>query len=394
MRHLFAFLTVLGLLLAFGCENVTAPSSDVLDSGEDELTRREAVVASERIEVEQERRAYEKRIAEYRVVLAKRSADALFQGSKITVPDDYPTIQAAVNAASPGTKIKVKEGSYDEQVTVMTADLRITAEGDVSVEQGFLISSTSGVEIENMTINRTTGVSTEQDAVVVMDCSEITIQDNVIHGGSDGIWMVNTSESLIKGNDITAVRDQGVDLYDGCEDNVIEENTVVAEEEAVELDKLCNNNEIANNTVTSNGDDVIDLANSHNNEIVENTIHSLYDDGVELIDGSSGNEITENIIIDSESDGIIIEYSSNNRLTDNLVENADDNGVEFLGDSANNTFGSGNIVKDNNDKGLLLARDTVNNTIKKNTICGSGNADVVDRGASNTFKDNETGACN
>jgi len=34
----------------------------------------------------------------------------------IYVPDDYPTIQAAVNAASPGDTIIVRDGTYYENV--------------------------------------------------------------------------------------------------------------------------------------------------------------------------------------------------------------------------------------------------------------------------------------
>lgn len=36
----------------------------------------------------------------------------------IRVPDDYPTIQEAINAASPGDTIQVAAGTYYERVTV------------------------------------------------------------------------------------------------------------------------------------------------------------------------------------------------------------------------------------------------------------------------------------
>jgi len=38
--------------------------------------------------------------------------------STITVPDDYPTIQQAINAASPGDTIFVRNGTYHENVLV------------------------------------------------------------------------------------------------------------------------------------------------------------------------------------------------------------------------------------------------------------------------------------
>jgi nitrous oxidase accessory protein NosD len=48
--------------------------------------------------------------------------------SRITVPRDYPTIQAAINAANPGDTIKVLPGTYTEQI-VITKDLKIIGSG-------------------------------------------------------------------------------------------------------------------------------------------------------------------------------------------------------------------------------------------------------------------------
>jgi hypothetical protein len=45
------------------------------------------------------------------------------------VPADYPTIQAAVNAAQPGDVIRLAEGMYDEDVTTKYAQPGVTIEG-------------------------------------------------------------------------------------------------------------------------------------------------------------------------------------------------------------------------------------------------------------------------
>jgi parallel beta-helix repeat protein len=46
----------------------------------------------------------------------------------IVVPRDFPTIQAAVNAAAPGTTIRVRRGTYTEQI-VIAKDLTLKGEG-------------------------------------------------------------------------------------------------------------------------------------------------------------------------------------------------------------------------------------------------------------------------
>lgn len=48
--------------------------------------------------------------------------------SLITVPRDYPTIQSAIDAASPGDTIKVLSGTYTEQI-ILTKDLKIIGSG-------------------------------------------------------------------------------------------------------------------------------------------------------------------------------------------------------------------------------------------------------------------------
>ncbi|RLG38033.1 hypothetical protein DRN79_02230 [Methanosarcinales archaeon] len=50
------------------------------------------------------------------------------QAAVIYVPDDYPTIQQAVEAALPGDTIIVRDGIYVDKVTVFTTNLTIKSE--------------------------------------------------------------------------------------------------------------------------------------------------------------------------------------------------------------------------------------------------------------------------
>ena len=79
--------------------------------------------------------------------------------STINVPDDYATIQEAVDAAAPGTLILVAPGTYHEAVNVTTDNLTIRGldrntvvlDGELQLDNGVRILGAKGVVVENMT---------------------------------------------------------------------------------------------------------------------------------------------------------------------------------------------------------------------------------------------------
>jgi hypothetical protein len=93
--------------------------------------------------------------------------DAGGEGGSATlrVPDDYDTIQAAVDAAEPGNLILVSPGTYEEAVNVTTDDITIRGldrnevilEGNFELENGVRVLEADGVVVENMTAQDYTG---------------------------------------------------------------------------------------------------------------------------------------------------------------------------------------------------------------------------------------------
>ncbi|MDP2291621.1 MAG: right-handed parallel beta-helix repeat-containing protein [Actinomycetota bacterium] len=75
------------------------------------------------------------------------------------VPADYPTIQAAVDAAVPGDLVLIAAGTYNEAVNVETDDLTIRGldrnevvlDGEFELENGIRVLGAGGVAVENMT---------------------------------------------------------------------------------------------------------------------------------------------------------------------------------------------------------------------------------------------------
>ena len=74
-------------------------------------------------------------------------------------PQDYDTIQEAVDAAEAGDLVLVDEGTYNEAVDVTTADItirgvdrnKVILDGEFELENGIRVLDTDGVVVENMT---------------------------------------------------------------------------------------------------------------------------------------------------------------------------------------------------------------------------------------------------
>ena len=77
----------------------------------------------------------------------------------IRVPQDYETIQEAVDNAAEGDLVLVDEGTYNEAVTVETPDItirgvdrnKVILDGKFELENGIRVLDTDGVVVENMT---------------------------------------------------------------------------------------------------------------------------------------------------------------------------------------------------------------------------------------------------
>jgi len=80
-------------------------------------------------------------------------------GDEIRVPQDQPTIQAAVDAAEPGGIVLISPGVYEEAVVVTTPFLTIRGldrdetvlEGGFTLDNGIQVIEADGVAIENLT---------------------------------------------------------------------------------------------------------------------------------------------------------------------------------------------------------------------------------------------------
>lgn len=137
---------------------------------------------------------------------------ALPTGAVRKVPADYPTIQAAVDAAAPGDMVLVDRGVYKEEVTVTTPSLVIrgTDRNAVIVDGEFVRGNgisvlADNVAVENMTARNGLLNGFFWNGVTGYRGSYLTAYNN----GTYGIYAFNSSDGLFEDSYASGNPDSG-----------------------------------------------------------------------------------------------------------------------------------------------------------------------------------------
>ena len=218
--------------------------------------------------------------------------------SIIRVPEDQPSIQAAINAAQNGDVILVSPGTYNESLTLNKAitltSLYFTTGDEAYIASTILDGSggSSVVDIPAGTPDRPTimGVTIQNATDGVFPYAKFDFLHNIVRDTSDGIDYESGSGGLCQFNVFEMNSDDGIDL-DGSVDIVI-----------------------ADNIIRNNGDDGIEIrmqaysGPTLNYIIKRNEIYSNDEDGIQVIDYSDLSDrfllIERNLIKDNAMAGL------------------------------------------------------------------------------------------
>jgi len=236
------------------------------------------------------------------------------------VPQDYLTIQAAVDAASPGDTILVAAGTYRENVRIDTSYLTLIGESrETIIIDGGGIGNVITVGYYN-------------------PVSNTTISGFTIQNGTFGIFSESRQNIIIRDNIISHTRFSGIRLIQ-CKGKFI----------------------IANNTVTNNDETGIYVGDNRGTEVV-----IIIENNTVTKNGYVNDK--EGIYVGGTSPGPAAIKISGNTLSNNL------NGIRIW-DPAGIVMFSGNEVTDNKLSGisiLMSLADTV--TVNHNTLLNNGRA--------------------
>jgi parallel beta-helix repeat protein len=176
---------------------------------------------------------------------------------------DFTTIQAAVDAASPGATILVCPGTYQESVTITKNDLRIRAKGAPGsvVLDGMAETLLAGFYIHNASENLISGfrIQNFHEAGILLDNGDGNrIRKNVATGAHhDGIELrLDSSGNLIEHNLVTdnlASNACGIQIRDaGSTANVVRHNKAINNNWGIRIGLGATNNAVFHNRAVNN----------------------------------------------------------------------------------------------------------------------------------------------
>jgi thermitase len=332
----------------------------------------------------------------------------------IMVPNDFTTIQKAINEASTGYTIQVASGTYYEHV-VADKSLELIGENlTTTVIDGGGIGVVVAAIEDNVSINgfsvRNSGYGLFDGGICLFSSNNDvrnTITDNngangillwgsgntiigniVSNNSADGIWSYYSGKNILRNNRINYntwnFEVEGLDVSDYIQDvdtsNTIDGRPIYywvnQHDEMIPADAgyvaavNCTRIDVKSLNLTNNGQGV--LFAYTNNSTVANTYVSNNVRGIDLV-GSSGNTINGNMAMDNIVGIWLYSHCNANIINDNNA--SEDMAGVTISQSCNNNTIRNNIVAENTfvlGWGIHLEFFSENNTITCNTIRSNG----------------------
>ncbi len=352
----------------------------------------------------------------------------------IVVPTDYPTIQAAIDAANIGNTILVMPGTYRETLTIRKTLKLIGSGADSTIIEGdgirhtVYVEGVSGFALSNFTVKAASGSS--RSGVYIMRGANNSVENVTVTGHFYGIHIYDSGSSKLRNNNmignkyglrvwglylshflhdidssnlvngqpicywvsqqnLTVPQNVGYVALINCTDIVVKNLNLSSNSAGVLL--AYTNNSMITGVSASENEDGLYLVCSHNNLIINNSLLNNYWNGILTI-SAANNNIIANVLNNntwwgirlSHSAYLLSTYSENNVILGNIVSNSS---VGIYFESSNNNTVKGNTVEDNKQYAIVLDQSS-GNILYKNTVKYNEFGVRVDRSNNNLLYGN------
>jgi parallel beta-helix repeat protein len=310
----------------------------------------------------------------------------------ITVPDDYATIQEAINHANDGDTVLVRNGTYFENVVVNKSLSLVGQDRALTFIDGGGIGNvttiaSNGVAMSGFTVRNSGGYP--DGGVVIRYADSCSVYNNAIADNYYGIEVRFSSHVTLAQNDISLNDYSGAWIHQSSYNTLLRNNITENYSEGIVFSHSLND-AFVENLVTSNGGNGVFAYYLSNCRLCNNTLFGNGGVGFQLIE-SSDNNVSLNMIMNNDEAGIDLIDSSGNVLADNTIINNTGIGIEIWESARNSVIG--NTVTGGH-WGVALS-SSVANTIEQNRIASnkfdglqllnsSGNTIVQNEVANNT----------
>lgn len=335
----------------------------------------------------------------------------------VTVPDDYPTIQEAIDNANEGDTIFVRNGTYYERIVVnkrvsLVGEEKWTTIIDGSNNTTPITILASGVNISGFTIRNSSKLNpwfNPGTDGLYMEADNCTISHNIFFNNARGIRIYKSMNNTFYKNIITGNWADGFVVAGYCGDNTLDSNNVSNNGLGIVLyftryGGVLRNNKMMNNSYnfvvrpenpgrldvdssnTVNGKPIYYWVGEHDREVPEDAGYvaiinsknilvenlTVADSGQGVLLYNSRNCSVREVNVINSLNGIMLWYSENCTIQNNTImgctvflETLSGNGI-FLLYSHNNTFYDNNIA-DNKFHGISMG-SCQNNMFYHNNI--------------------------
>lgn len=222
-----------------------------------------------------------------------------------------------------------------------------------SVESNILVTKQDGVNYK------------DKNGLTLNECDNIKITDNYISGSArNGASLTDSSGNTLENNTIENVGMNGINIYNGSENNIASSNSV--------------------NSAKKHG---IAVAANSSAVIKSNSISKAGDTGILIYNGSKG-ECSGNKVKNAVGHGIVFSKNASGKAASNTVSGAGKHGV-LVTDHCGSVALSSNKISNSKQNGICVSNYSSSVSVNSNSISGSGKSGIsVSSHSRASLKDN------